>query len=126
MHPDPNAPDSEYLNFDKNIGWQITHTENQSEFGEPEGYGDPGSVAPSEMQWDDEGDEDEEEDDEEGEFEEDEDYDEYVYARMSLPSTNKMTDLQGPRSCSDGANGRRCRGRGRIRLGRGRSDDVGR
>ena len=49
MHPDPNAPDTAYLDFDKNIGWQITLPENQSEFGESEMYGDPGSVAPSEM-----------------------------------------------------------------------------
>lgn len=88
MHPDPNAPDADYLHFDKNVGWQITMPDHPSELGEADMYGDPGSVVPSEMQWDEEeGDEGEE--DEEGEYEEDEEYDEYV---LSSRNRAKLTD----------------------------------
>lgn len=47
MHPDPDAPDSAYADYDPTVGWQFPDA--ASEYGGSEMYDDPGSAMPSDM-----------------------------------------------------------------------------
>src|SRR5690349_7226144 len=46
MHPDPDVPDSYYIDYDPNAPWQNGGPEEGSDFGGSEMYEDPGSVLP--------------------------------------------------------------------------------
>lgn len=48
-HPDPDVPDSYYIEYDPDAVWQ--QQDAGSEFGESEMYDDPGSVQPGESEW---------------------------------------------------------------------------
>lgn len=54
-HPDPDIPDSYYIEYDPNAPWQ--QYPEDSEFGDQEGYEDPGSAAPGQEgeYWDEQG-----------------------------------------------------------------------